>query len=127
MALAWTVPSFRMMCTSSPPGSTNPIPVVYTWGVQFGSSPSYSVTVPAVTVSRLWPGCECQPVVPPGCQTLLCTYTSDNPFVFCHDNQMLPPVGGGTNWLKTSISPNRPKASVVPLNPEAGVARSFPA
>ena len=31
--------------------------------------------------------------LPPGCQTLLCTYTSDNPFVFCIDSQKLPGDG----------------------------------
>jgi tetratricopeptide (TPR) repeat protein len=29
-------------------------------------------------------------------------------------------------WFVTSIAPNRPTASVVPTNPEAGVARTFP-
>jgi hypothetical protein len=50
---ASTVPSFLMMCTWSPPGSTNPSPTLYTLGVQLGSSPSYAVTVPAVTTMRL--------------------------------------------------------------------------
>ena len=88
MVRASTAPSFRRMCTWSPPGSTNPIPCVYTWGSHLASSPSYAVTVPAVTVMRLWPGCVCQPVFPPGSQTLLCTYRSDIPFVFCHESQM---------------------------------------
>lgn len=39
MVRASTVPSLRMMCTWSPPGSTNPIPSVYTVGLQSGSSP----------------------------------------------------------------------------------------
>src|SRR5437588_6875384 len=75
---------------------------------------------------RLAPGCVCQPVLPPGSQTLLCTYTSDNPFDFCNDSQILP--FSGRSWLKfkTSISPNRPTASVVPTNPEAGVAEACP-
>src|SRR5215470_4539692 len=80
--------SLRMLCTWFPPGSTNPMPAVYTVGVQDGSSPSYAVTVPAVTMIRLWPGWVCHPVLPPGCQTLLCTYTSDDPFVFCNESQM---------------------------------------
>src|SRR5215472_8324650 len=121
------------MCTWPPPGSTNPIPAVYTCGVQAGSFPSYTVTVPAVTVIRLWPGCECQPVVPPGCQVLFSTYKSDNPFVFCNESQTLPlfpgcwASGGSTSWLKTSISPNRPRASVFAVNPLAGVAQTFAA
>src|SRR5712691_1010783 len=75
---------------------------------------------------RLAPGCVCQPVLPPGSQTLLCTYTSDNPFDFCNDSQILPFCGRSWLKLKTSISPNRPTASVVPTNPEAGVARACP-
>src|SRR3954452_19947026 len=81
---------------------------------------------------RLWPGCVCHPLLPPGAQTLLCTYTSDNPFVFCHDSQKLlvrfskSAARSGMRWLNTSIPPNRPRASVVLANPEAGVARAFP-
>jgi hypothetical protein len=33
---ASTMPSFRMMCTWPAPGSTSPIPVVYTWGRAMG-------------------------------------------------------------------------------------------
>jgi hypothetical protein len=40
------------------------VPVAeYTCGVQDGSSPSYSVTVPCVTITRLGPGWVCQPVL----------------------------------------------------------------
>jgi len=56
----------RMMWTAPPPMSTNElfaVPAVYTCGVQVGSSPSYSVTVPCVTITRLGPGCVCQPVL----------------------------------------------------------------
>src|ERR1700730_593665 len=85
---------------------------------------------------RLWPGCECHPVLPPTFQTLLWTYTSDNPFVFCEDSQIFLlclsslsslscPMFGRTRWLKTSISPKRPVASVLPSKSVAGVARTF--
>src|SRR6266478_1656001 len=73
---------------------------------------------------RLAPGCVCQPVVPPGSQTLFCTYTSDNPSVFFSDSQILP--SGVMSVFKTSMLPNRPIATVVPTNPTAGVARAFP-
>src|SRR4051812_29676966 len=69
---------------------------------------------------RLSPGCVCQPVLPPGCQTLLCTYRSDHPFGFCQ-------TGGMLLLWPSSISAKRPTASVVAANPCAGVARSFPA
>jgi hypothetical protein len=35
-----TASSFLMLCTWSPPGSTNPIPCVYTCGLHLRSSPS---------------------------------------------------------------------------------------
>src|SRR6266478_3280020 len=107
---------------------------VYTWGVQ---SASYSVMVPEVTMIRLWPGCVCQPVLATapvvgltGCQTLLCTYRSDGPIVFCNDSQTSPsnPTGSSffEEWLKTSILSKVPVAMVVALNPEsAGVAEAF--
>src|SRR5258705_5192804 len=86
---------------------------VHTWGVQ---SASYSVMVPDVTMIRLCPGCVCQPVLATtpvvgltGGQTLLCTYRSDGPFVFCKDSQTSPsdPAGRSffADWLKASISP----------------------
>ena len=34
---------------------------------------------------------------------------------------------GGNDWLKTSISSNWPSAIVVPMNPDAGVAKTLPA
>src|SRR5205814_7114582 len=90
MACAATVPSFRTRCTWLPPGSTKKLePAVYTCGVQLGSSPSYSVTVPAVMVTRVGPGCVCHPVLPPGCQTLLSTNRSDCPCVFSNDSHGL--------------------------------------
>src|SRR2546422_761682 len=126
MVDAATEPSFRMMCSWSLPGSTSvgagcPGTNVYTWGVQ---SASYSVMVPDVTMIRLWPGCVCQPVLATtpvvgltGGQTLLCTYTSDGPFVFCNDSQTSPgnPRGSESfaDWLKTANSPKVPVAMVV--------------
>src|SRR5712672_1061821 len=108
---------------------------VYTWGLQ---SVSYSVMLPDVTMIRLWPGCVCQPVLATAPvtgltagQTLLCTYRSDAPFVFCIENQTSPSFPAGSSffesWLKTSISPKVPVARVVALNPVAGVAQTFPA
>jgi len=57
-------------------------------------------------------------------------YTSDAPLVFCQEIQALPlsPSRSGSGrmaWLNTSISPNRPTATVLPTNPEAGVAQTF--
>src|SRR5271163_3901647 len=75
---------------------------------------------------RLLPGCVCHPVSAPAAQTLLCTYTSDDPIVFCNDSQTLPLPSFATSWLKSSIPPNRPKAAVVLTYPGvAGVARAF--
>src|SRR5690242_11806361 len=70
---------------------------------------------------RLWPGCVCQPVLPPGAQALLWMYKSEGPFVFCMEihGRSNP---AGNDWLKVSISANRPIATVTPLNPDAGVA-----
>src|SRR5260370_38518998 len=86
---------------------------LYTWCLQ---SASYSVMVPDVTMIRLWPGCVCQPVLPPGCQTLLCTYRVDGPIVFYIDSQPWPgnPAGSGAfgERLKTSIGSNCPGAMV---------------
>src|SRR5216683_35072 len=108
---------------------------VYTWGVQ---SASYSVMVPEVTMIRLWPGWVCQPVLAmtpvirlTGCQTLLWTYRSDGPLVFCNDSQTSPgnPAGSESpdDWLKTSISPKVPVAMVMALNAEfCGVAATLP-
>src|SRR6476620_2394106 len=70
LGMSWTATVFataplssRMMWTSPLPTSTNAFvpPAEYTCGVQVGSSPSYSVTVPCVTITRLGPGCVCQP------------------------------------------------------------------
>ena len=69
--MSWTTTVFataplssRMMWTSPPPMSTNEfVPFAeYTCGVQVGSSPSYAVTVPCVTITRLGPGWVCQPL-----------------------------------------------------------------
>ena len=78
---------------------------------------------PAVTVIRLGPGCVCQPVVPPGVHTLDWTYRSDSPWVFSFACQKL----AGRVWEFRSSSSNRAVASVVPENPDAGVARNVPA
>lgn len=85
---------------------------------------------------RLWPGWVCQPVVAmapviglTGGQTLLCTYRSEGPLVFCNDIQTSPgnPTGSESlvAWLKTSNSLKVPVARVVALKPEAAVARTF--
>src|SRR6476660_9619749 len=57
--------SSRMMWTAPPPMSMNAfVPLAeYTCGVQVGSSPSYSVTVPCVTITKLGPGWVCQPLL----------------------------------------------------------------
>ena len=52
-----------------------------------------------MTKIRVWPGCVCQPVLPPGCQTLFRTAPSDNPFVHCRDSQTCEL--GRTKRLKT--------------------------
>src|SRR5262249_29534168 len=96
-------------------------------GAHAGSSPSYAVTVPAVTVMRLCPGSVCQPVVPPGAQTLLWTYRSESPCVFWSESQKFPvrrdlKKPSGKSELATSMLPNRPRAMVVLVKPEAGVA-----
>src|ERR1700691_2323586 len=78
---------------------------------------------------RLCPGCECQPVLPPGAQTLLCTYTSDSPFVCCSDCQACSSPAAFWPRVKvrvTSISRKWPKASKVLLYPSASVAKAFP-
>src|SRR5713101_324349 len=54
-------------------------------------------------------------------------YKSDSPLVFCQESQIFRLGGGvfgGMNWLKTSISPNRPgtDASGVLANPASLVA-----
>src|SRR6476660_588036 len=70
--MSWTTTVFataplssRMMCTSPLPTSTNEfVPLAeYTCGVQVGSSPSYAVTVPCVTITKLGPGWVCQPLL----------------------------------------------------------------
>src|SRR5262245_57840708 len=96
-------------------------------GAHAGSSPSYAVTAPAVTVIRLCPGCVCQPVVPPGAQTLLCTYRSESPCVFWSESQKFPvrrdlKKPSGKSELATSMLPNRPRAMVVLVKPDCGVA-----
>jgi hypothetical protein len=58
--------SFRRICTPwSPPWSMKValgVPAIWISGVQVGSSPSYAVMVPTVTVIRLGPGWVCHPV-----------------------------------------------------------------
>src|SRR5277367_2218627 len=99
------------------------------WGLHSGSSLMYSVTVPSVTMIRLWPGWVCQPVLPPGCQTLFWMYRSDGPLVCCRENQtcsFLSSFGLCGEELETLISPNRPTASKVLLYPSAVVAEALP-
>src|SRR5436305_11250420 len=64
--------SFRTRCPEASPASTNVDGAWYTWGVQVGSFPSYSVAVPDLTITKLGPGWLCQPNVPPG-TTAFCT------------------------------------------------------
>src|SRR6201999_1733785 len=86
-------------------------------------------TVPAATMTRLCPGCVCHPLLPPGAQTLFCTYTSDSPFVCCCDNQSCSfapafcPLG---KELETSIGPNRPTATRLALYPSGGFPNTLP-
>ena len=68
VVVATDVVSFRSRCTWPSPGSTNESPTEYTCFSHLLPSASYSVTLPAVTMTKLGPGCVCQPVVPPGCQ-----------------------------------------------------------
>src|SRR5712675_3685019 len=93
--------------------------------------------LPDVTMIRLWPGWVCQPVLATAPvvgltagQTLLCTYKSERPLVFCNESQTSPSNPAGSSffedWLKASISPKVPVAIVVALNPVAGVAEAFP-
>src|SRR5882724_1543325 len=82
-------------------------------------------------MTRLWPGCECQPVVPPGCQTLLCTYRSEGPLVFCFETHTLassfsPVALGRMMRLETSKAAKAPLAIVVPTNPLGVVAETLP-
>ena len=52
---------------------------------------------------KLCPGWVCQPLLPPGCQVLLCTYRSDGPLVFCKDIQTLPGKPEGRSLLDNSF------------------------
>src|SRR5262249_61562532 len=50
--------------------------------------------------------------------------------VFCHESQTFMSRGMRscqTSWFTTSISPKRPMARVVAVNPDAVVAHAFPA
>src|SRR6476660_1887506 len=69
------------MWTWLPPGSTKLWPAVNRVGVQDGSSPSFWVIDPDLTVMRLGPGWLCQPVLPPGAMTFETTKRSDAPCV----------------------------------------------
>ena len=51
-------------------------------GAQVGSSASYNQTAPCVTDTMERPGCECQPLYPPGITLWLVTTTSDTPLTF---------------------------------------------
>src|SRR5437870_5418300 len=73
------VPSFTMLCAWSPPSSTNAVPAA--WTTAPGSSLRYSVACPDTTETMDGPGCECQPVYPPGTITLRTTQTSESPLV----------------------------------------------
>src|SRR5207253_11050669 len=83
-----TVPSFRTRWVS-PPSSTNPDPAATTSGVQVGSSARYNIRAPALTITRLGPGCECQPKDPPGTMMFCNIQTSDSPFVLMRACQLL--------------------------------------
>src|SRR5438552_18247123 len=89
--IASTVPSFRTRWVS-PPSSTNPDPAATTSGVQVGSSARYNIRAPALTITRLGPGCECQPKDPPGTMTFCNIQTSDSPFVLMRACQLLERV-----------------------------------
>src|SRR5207237_3449397 len=73
----------------------------------------------AVTKIRVWPGCVCQPVLPPSCHTLIRTAPSDNPFVHCRDSQTCE--SGRTKLLKILNWSNWPWARGVLVNALAGV------
>ena len=66
-------------------------------------------------------------MLPPGAQTLLCTYISDNPCVFCNESQSCS-FPSSFRWcdkeLEVPISPSRPTASKVLLYPSGAVAET---
>src|SRR5215472_9252877 len=104
------------MCTCPKPGSTKPVPGPYRCGVHAGSSPSYTVSVPWVTTMKAGPGCECQPVEPPGAIVVVVTTVS---------------VGSLANSLKPAdvswYGPRLMRPRVVLVVPEGAVARATPA
>src|SRR5438876_650918 len=61
-------------------------------------------------MTKVWLRCVCQPVLPPGCQTLLRTYPSDSPFVFCRDRQIsfFVQSGAGTGWTNQEYAMGEP-------------------
>src|SRR5438445_7423478 len=101
----------------SPPGSTNPDPASTICGLQLGSFARYRVKEPVLTTTRLGPGCECQPKLPPGAIRFSKIHTSDSPFVLTRACQ-LPEIAR----VSESMSWNCPTAKMVLTTPFADVA-----
>src|SRR6516164_11812474 len=70
-------------------------------------------------MTRLGPGCECQPKLAPGAKTFWTMYRSEVPFVLIRACQSLVRV-------LASISAKVPTARLVPTTPDGGVARATP-
>src|SRR6516162_532311 len=104
------------MCTCPKPGSRKPVPGPYRCGVHVGSLPSYTVRVPWVTTMKAGPGCECQPVEPPGLIVVVRTTVSVGAF-----EKILK--SGELSWY----GPRLIRPSVVLVAPEGGVAHATPA
>src|SRR5437773_4583003 len=100
----------------SPPASTNPDPASTTWPTHLGSSARYRVSAPVLTTTRLGPGCECQPKVPPGAILFSKIQISDSPFVLISACQLLE---NATDCA--SIGWNCPTANTVLVTPFADV------
>src|SRR6266851_8134072 len=101
----------------SPPASTNPDPASTTWPVHLGSSARYRVRAPVFTTTRLGPGCECQPKLPPGAILFSRIQTSDSPLVLIRACQLLEyATDCASNWW------NCPTAKTVLVIPFADVA-----
>src|SRR5216110_2664849 len=79
----------------SPPLSTNPDPASTTSNVQ---SVRYRVSAPALTMTMLGPGCECQPKDPSGTILFSNIQTSDSPFVLIRACQLLESVFASISW-----------------------------
>src|SRR5712692_4823916 len=101
----------------SPPASTNPDPASTIWGVQLGSFARYSVSAPVLTTTRLGPGCECQPKLPPGAILFSKIHTSDSPLVLIWLCQVFE-----TALACALISWNCPTAKTMLVTPVADVA-----